>query len=272
MFYIIYKTTCLVNNKSYIGKHKTKDLNDGYLGSGKYLKRAIQKYGEVNFTKEILYVFDNEHEMNEKEHELVNESYIKDVNNYNLCIGGKGGFSYINNNKLASLANKNTITVKHKKTGEYKKIKKDELSAFPDYEFMYKNTVSAIDENGKKYRVSEEQFKENTNLHGHTKGFTHAINTSTGESEYVLKTDPRFKNGELIGNNKNTIYYNDGEKNYRLKTDDDPKIHKLGLKKGRLFNPIPRKWYNDGTSSFFLTEDDPKEGLFPGRAIKYKNV
>lgn len=46
MKYIIYKTTCLVNNMKYIGWHSTNNLNDGYLGSGKYLLRAIDKYGK----------------------------------------------------------------------------------------------------------------------------------------------------------------------------------------------------------------------------------
>ncbi len=92
MHYTIYKITNIINGKFYIGKHQTKDLNDGYFGSGKILKRAIAKHGKENFTKEILFVFDNESEMNAKERELVtlNES------SYNLCPGGQGGFGYIN--------------------------------------------------------------------------------------------------------------------------------------------------------------------------------
>lgn len=96
MFYTIYKITNKINKKYYVGKHQTNDLNDGYMGSGIKLKNSIKKYGINNFIKEILFVFDNEQEMNDKEKELV----IVSEETYNLCEGGKGGFGYINDNNL----------------------------------------------------------------------------------------------------------------------------------------------------------------------------
>lgn len=96
MFYTIYKITNKINSKIYIGKHQTKDLDDGYMGSGKLLKSAIEKYGLENFEKEILFIFDNEEEMNAKEAELVCEEFVNEDMNYNLCPGGKGGWGYIN--------------------------------------------------------------------------------------------------------------------------------------------------------------------------------
>lgn len=101
MFYTIYKTTNNIDKSYYIGKHQTKDLDDGYMGSGKYLKRAIKKYGVNNFTKEITHIFDNETDMNAKEAELVNNLVVEDTNSYNLCPGGNGGFGYINKNNMS---------------------------------------------------------------------------------------------------------------------------------------------------------------------------
>lgn len=96
MHYTIYKTTNLINGKIYIGKHKTTNLDDMYIGSGKILKHAIKKHGIDNFIKEYLFIFDNEEDMNNKEAELVSEEFIKEDTNYNLKLGGEGGWDYLN--------------------------------------------------------------------------------------------------------------------------------------------------------------------------------
>lgn len=91
--YTIYKTTNLINGKFYIGAHKTDDPNDEYLGSGDLLRLAFRKYGRQNFSKEVLFIFENSYEMFEKEAEIVNSDFVADPNTYNLRIGGEGGFT-----------------------------------------------------------------------------------------------------------------------------------------------------------------------------------
>lgn len=104
MFYTVYKVTNLVNGKSYVGKHQTTNLDDDYMGSGKLIIRAIKKYGIHNFKKAILFVFDNETDMNNKERELVTIS----ESSYNLCDGGKGGWGYVNRTGLNVSDNQKT--------------------------------------------------------------------------------------------------------------------------------------------------------------------
>lgn len=93
--YIIYKTTNNINKKFYIGYHSTEDIDDDYLGSGRDLLKAIKKYGKDNFTKEILFIFNNLEDALEMEKIIVNESVVKDKQSYNIKVGGEGGWSHI---------------------------------------------------------------------------------------------------------------------------------------------------------------------------------
>lgn len=103
MKYVIYKTTCIINGMQYIGWHATENIHDDYLGSGKYLWRAIEKHGKKNFKKEILFIFDDKVESIKKELELVNEEWVKRKDTYNLKVGGEGGWDYINNELIKDI-------------------------------------------------------------------------------------------------------------------------------------------------------------------------
>ena len=88
-YYIVYQTTCLVNGKIYVGQHQTDDIHDGYLGSGKNLRKAIIKYGKDSFVREVIAIFDNKTAMNDLEILLVNESFINRPDTYNMVVGGR---------------------------------------------------------------------------------------------------------------------------------------------------------------------------------------
>ena len=89
--YTVYKITNTINNKYYIGVHKTQNPNDLYFGSGTAVKQAIKKYKKENFTKEILLITESKIEAYEKEKELTENFYQN--SNYNMRIGGIGGFT-----------------------------------------------------------------------------------------------------------------------------------------------------------------------------------
>lgn len=87
----LYKTTCVVTGRWYIGMHSTHTLDDGYLGSGKRLRYSIRKYGEENHVKEILEFFENRELLVEAEIKAITDDMIKDPMCMNLTEGGSGG-------------------------------------------------------------------------------------------------------------------------------------------------------------------------------------
>ena len=91
MYGYIYKTTNLINNKIYIGQKKSdKFLGESYLGSGKILKEAIEKYGENNFNVVLLESIDDVSFMDEREIYWIDYFKSTDPNiGYNLSEGGR---------------------------------------------------------------------------------------------------------------------------------------------------------------------------------------
>ncbi len=92
-YHFIYKTTCTVNNRFYIGMHSTGDLNDGYIGSGEKLRNSVRNYGKENHKMEILEFLPDRKSLAIRESELVNEDLLKNPNCMNLTLGGNGGWS-----------------------------------------------------------------------------------------------------------------------------------------------------------------------------------
>lgn len=103
MKYIVYETTNLVNNKIYIGVHKTvnPEVFDGYIGCGCEVNKpysyehpktrfqfAVKKYGPKNFRRKVLAVFSTLEEASLLEEELVNEKFLQRPDVYNMILGG----------------------------------------------------------------------------------------------------------------------------------------------------------------------------------------
>ena len=85
----IYLTTCLVNDKKYIGQSINQRNKNTYLGSGVAFKCALRKYGKDNFKKTIL--IDNVsclNELNKLEREFIRKNDCLSPNGYNLDLGG----------------------------------------------------------------------------------------------------------------------------------------------------------------------------------------
>lgn len=91
----IYKTTCSVTGRYYLGMHSTYDLDDGYIGSGKILNYSIRKYGRAVHVCEIPEHLQSRHLLQAREAELINAEVLLDPKCMNLKLGGAGGWDHV---------------------------------------------------------------------------------------------------------------------------------------------------------------------------------
>lgn len=190
----LYKITNKINHKIYIGVHSTDCLNDGYMGSGKILKLAYEKYGIENFEKEILEFFETSNEMLESERNVVNSEFRNRKDTYNIAIGGNSG-----------------DTGSYKNPARSKKISE-----------KLKNRATMIDKNGNLVKVSCDEDYETLELVGLTKNHAMYKNMITNENVYTTTDDPRIKTGELKGVTIGMVSVKDSNGNtFSVRKDDE---------------------------------------------------
>lgn len=213
MFYTVYKITNKIDGNIYIGAHETTNLDDSYMGSGKYLKRAQEKHGIENFEKEILEVFDNQTDMFVKEKELVDNVFVKRIDTYNIKEGGKN-WDYEHALKGRIIANANGALELAKES--LRKLRQD--SVWMD------NYTNAI-------KGGLQNFYENGG-----KGSFSGKNHSDEARRKIGETTSKAQKGE--GNSQfGTVWVtNIGQrKSYRVnKNDLNNELNKEGVSKGRI--------------------------------------
>lgn len=226
-YYYLYKTTNLSNGKCYIGVHKTKNLDDGYIGSGKYLKNAINKYGIENFEKEIIKFFETEDKMWQEEVETINENFVKDKNNYNLRCGGFGGWDYINENDIAD-------TLKGRRAADIKLEKK--------YGSNWRSVISKMGKHILKEKYGEDFYKnigkkstESLRKKYKDGGWTFSGRTHTEQTKKkISQSSSIHQKGEKNSNyGKCWIYNNKLKKNKSIPKEELEDWIKEGWKRGR---------------------------------------
>jgi len=123
--YIIYKVTCLINNKIYVGQtskslkiRKNNHIKSVNLKSNNYFHKALRKHGLKNFKWEIIYKCNTRNKVNEKETEFIKHYKSFGKYGYNQCVGGNGTNGY----KLTE-AQKQKISLSVKSTMNSPKIK-----------------------------------------------------------------------------------------------------------------------------------------------------
>jgi hypothetical protein len=193
MFYTIYKITHNTSKTIYIGMHKTDNLNDGYMGSGIHLKRAVEKYGLDQFSKEILYTFNNEEEMISKEIELVTEEFCKQNNNYNICPGGKGGWGYVNSVDIENRILKNQKAMRNANISMWKSDKRRKQGSDHFKKLRSEGKLHKGDTFGMKGKSHSQESREKMSLsQSGSKNSQFGLHWITDgvKSKRIKKTDP----------------------------------------------------------------------------------
>lgn len=91
----IYETTNLINNKKYIGLTNRKVLDETYLGSGKIILQAINKYGKKNFSVKVLEYVENDEDLPIRERYFIKKyDAVNSDKYYNISEGGQWGDVY----------------------------------------------------------------------------------------------------------------------------------------------------------------------------------
>lgn len=191
MYHIVYKTTNKLNGKIYVGYHKCDDLNDEYIGSGSLLKRAIEKYGSDNFIREIVATFDNSVDAFALEAEIVNSDFVARDDTYNLKVGGRGGFDFINANGMTNNSGQNVLA----------------NNTFHEY---IKNDVSAREEWGKSISEGLRNMSDAKKKEWADKSRKHCVETESHlrlqTPEATIKRQKTFKETEHQKGDTNSQY------------------------------------------------------------------
>lgn len=211
MYGYIYKTTNLINNKIYIGKHKADKFNPNYYGSGKIIRRALSKYGKANFIVEMVELCKTLEELNEKERYWI---YVLNTRNpvigYNLQFGGEGGWEYVNTYQKGE---NHPFFGKHLTDQHKQKISQNHADVSKENNPFYgkthsKETKQKIGEKSKGRKHSEEdKIKMSKKLLGQTRSDLAKQHYKESTKLAWQNEEYRKKHCEAMKGKKHTITY-----------------------------------------------------------------
>jgi len=203
MYGYIYKTTNLINNKTYVGQHKSNKLElSVYKGSGIILLEAFKKYGFDNFICELIESCESKEVLNEREKYWINE--LKP--DYNVSEGGNGGDlgSSVNNKISETIKNHwKTGVVKHHPNSGFKKgctpWNKGKPGTFKGKHHSEESKLK-ISLASKSRTISEQQRKQHSER---MKGHTVSEETRRKMSEHNCMKNPEYREKARINRLKN---------------------------------------------------------------------
>ena len=237
-FYMIHN---MVDNGYYLGVHTTKNIGDGYKGSGTRLKNAMKVYDSCNFTKYIIKCFDNNNDLMEYEKAIVNESLLNDPLCYNIL---QGGYSDRDFNKIPVIDNDHNIFLIDKNDPDIHK-----------YKHISSGKTIVKDKLGNILRVSVDEYHNNKSSYKHINSGKTVVKDKLGNKFRVDKDDPRIKSGELVGISKGYACMKDDHGNILKVDKNDPRI-----KSGELISVVKDtvSVVDESGNKFRVDKDDPR--------------
>ena len=240
--YYVYKTTNMVNNKIYVGVHKSDNIqSDQYIGSGDQLRLSIAKYGRQKFNRQILYQFQTKEEAYAMERLIVDKQFVKRKDTYNIRLGGQGGFGHM----------QGSVCVKDKQGNVFRVDKKDKRINTGQFTHITKGFFAGKDKEG---NIKQTSVFDPRYITGELVGVTKdriVVKDSNNNTLSVNKNDPRYLSGQLVGVTRGIKY---------------PPGHQLGSKNSQ-YGTI---WITNGTQNKKINNNNTiPEGWYRGRIIKY---
>ena len=286
-YHYFYKVTNTINNHFYYGIHSTKDLNDGYMGSGRRLKQAIKKYGIENFSKEIIKFFNNREELAKYEAEIVTESLVRDPNCYNMVVGGDCLITSGTTTVIDNSGNTFRVPVDDPMMYiEYKPIASDRVYCLDTADNQYKivdisefrhnrdQYISQLDNmiivrditTGKSMQVSREEYYSNKKKYSTPTTDKVLVKDNKGNFFQVYRDDERLLNGEL------TLFWKNRKHTQETKNKISDTFRKNKHQQGEKNSQYGTCWImKDGVSKKIKKEDLGiyiNDGWIKGRKCK----
>ena len=302
-YFYLYKITNNINHKFYYGIHCTNNLNDNYMGSGKLLHKAYDKYGIENFTKEIIHFCNSLEEVSNLEKQIVNEELLNNPLCYNII---KGGY-YLDEETLKHIGEMNSKNQLGKNNSQFGttwindgeknlKISKDNLNLYIQSGWNigrittmeFKQKMKKINSNrcwvykdNETHQIDKNDLQEYLN-NGYKRGRCETIVkekkydsdfsfkgyvyiTYNGDNFWVKIDDPKYLSGEYIPYNKGKVSVKDKNGNkIGLVDKNDPKL----LSGEYIKNDINHYWM---IGKAFVKDNNGNKFFIDKNDERYKN-
>ena len=244
-YHIVYKITNTTNGKIYVGVHSTDDLDDGYMGSGRLIRAAIEKYGIASFSKVILRKFETRADAYLYEKEIVDDVFIARDDTYNLRTGGHGGMM------LDPISGSKHHMYGVNFSDEHRKKISDAL-------------IGRICDHNQEINKRPEKIAKTAESHrGMTRSVEARENMSVARKRFILKNGAAANKGSTIWHDPAT-----GELKTVHKGCAAPDGWLRGT--GKSSAQAGKKWFTDGTTNLSCKPGDEPSGFIAGRTNRSK--